>query len=53
MLFRIAVFGKYFQIILYSLIIVLVLLAKYNENDQIKKNEMGRACSKHEEKRTA
>jgi hypothetical protein len=29
------------------LILSLVLFAKYNQNDQIKEDEMGRACSTH------
>jgi hypothetical protein len=29
------------------------LFAKYNQNDQVKEEEMGRACSTHGEKRNA
>jgi hypothetical protein len=32
---------------------MLILFAKHNENDQVKEDEMGRACSMNGEKRCA
>jgi energy-coupling factor transporter transmembrane protein EcfT len=50
---RVAVLWISFQFILYLLIIGHVLFAIYNENDQVKENEMSRACSTYEKKRNA
>jgi hypothetical protein len=36
-----------------DLIILIILFSKYNLNDQVKEDEMGRACSMNWEKRDA